>query len=305
MNTKAIARSLTPKWILRRKRGISLIRHIPREVEASCSPALKVEKIVIAITFFFKKERLPFLQSIAEAHKDLAPEIKTYVITNTTDTEELDLIRQAVNQINLEIRVPKLLGHPYLLTWCHREIFHECIESGNNASHFMYTEDDILVTRQNIEYYLTGMERLQPVNGIPGFLRFEVNDLNEKCCTDITARLCLNELPRLSYDDHYSFIGMPEPYQGMYILDRSLIKELLYTDAGSPDFPHFRAFGIREKAAQGLTYHQVPLGAYSRYFLGFNNKKVDPKSLIHHLPNNYANDEDTPLGKIPINKLFL
>jgi hypothetical protein len=248
---------------------------------------------------------LPFLKSITEAHEGLAPEIKTYVITNTNDPEELDFIRQTVDQIDLEIRVPELLGHPYLLTWCHRQIFHEYLESGQNATHFMYTEDDVLVTRKNIEYYLTGMERLRSVNGIPGFLRFEMNDLNEKFSTDITARLCLRELPRLSFDDGYSFVGLPEPYQGMYLLDQFLIKELLYTDAGSPDFPHFRAFGIREKAAQGLTYHQVPNGAYSRYFLGVINKQVDSGALIHHLPNNYATDICSPLGKIPLDKLFM
>jgi hypothetical protein len=52
----------------------------------------------------------------------------------------------------------------------------------------------------------------------------------------------------------------------MYLLDRELAKEHFYGASSNPDSG---VWGIREKAAQGLTFTKVPKGFYSRNFLGF------------------------------------
>ena len=70
----------------------------------------------------------------------------------------------------------------------------------------------------------------------------------------------------------------------MYLLDKEKAMELLFTEASSPDTG---IWGIREKAAQGLTFWKVPKGTYSRFVIRVTeNNQVDPDSLVHHLPNN-------------------
>jgi hypothetical protein len=89
----------------------------------------------------------------------------------------------------------------------------------------------------------------------------------------------------------------------MYLLDRELMIEHLN---GPSSIPQGTPWGIREKAAAGLTFVNVPKGCISRNFIGYNfqNKCIDPNSLIHHLPNNYANELNSQFATIKVNELI-
>ena len=88
----------------------------------------------------------------------------------------------------------------------------------------------------------------------------------------------------------------------MYLLDKQLALEFLFSDASSPDTG---IWGIREKAAQGLTYWNVPASAHSRIIVGLSQEmQIHPHSQIHHLPNNYADNPNSPFGKIPVDSIF-
>lgn len=85
-------------------------------------------------------------------------------------------------------------------------------------------------------------------------------------------------------------------------MDKKLIIELLFTDASSPDTGKW---GIREKAAQGLTYWNIPEGAHSRMLVGLDYfHRISNNAMVHHLPNNYANSPKTPLGSLPIKDIL-
>jgi hypothetical protein len=258
--------------------------------------------LAIAITFFYNEERLDYLRQICQHHKDLALRTSTFLVTNTDSPRERDLIRQAIGSTDCEILTPTLLGHPFLLTWCHREIFRMCLINNQGYTHFMYTEDDILVRRHNIQYWLEGLDILSLVNCIPGFVRYEIDAEGKLNSTDITEPADFETLPKVVTPEGYNMVNLQQPYQGMYLLTRDMMEELLSTEANSPDFG---IWGIREKAAQGLTFWNVPIGAYSRQFVGVDaQQKLDPRALIHHIPNNYANDTSTNFGKLRISQIF-
>lgn len=168
----------------------------------------------------------------------------------------------------------------------------------------MYLEDDILVKPENLDYWVRGREILRPLGLIPSFLRYEFkqNDDNPYS-TDVTKKAKFWKLPRVRVTDTYFYVNLRQPYQGMYLLDRELMNEHLFGPSSSPDFG---PWGIREKAAQGLTYANVPKGCRSRNFVGFDTAQgtVDSKSLIHHTPNNYAENPDTEFGKIRISEII-
>lgn len=264
-----------------------------------------ISNLLIGITFHFVEERLEFLNKISAYFSQLSHQLKVFVVTNTESLDNHKKILAAVGT-NIEIYVPKLIGHPYLLTWAHFDVFRKFFQTEQDITHFMYLEDDILITPDNIKYWLEGRETLRHIGLIPSFLRYEI-DSQETIMrsTDVTSRVELCKTPRVTlYNKNYGYINLPQSYQGMYILDRELAQEHLFGPSSSPDFGKWL---IRERAAQGLTFANIPLGYTSRYVVGFNLdvNQIDPNALIHHTPNNYANNPQTVHGKIPIKELII
>ena len=235
----------------------------------------------------------------------LSRNTRVFVITNTESLDNHKKIVAAV-EADIKIYVPKLIGHPYLLTWAHFDVFRKLFQTEQNLTHFMYLEDDILITPENIEYWLEGRANLRNIGLIPSFLRYELAAQETLMrSTDVTSHVKLNEIPRVNFHNkNYCYINLPQPYQGMYLFDRELAEEHLFGPSSNPDFG---IWGIREKAAQGLTFANVPSGCTSRNFVGFklDRNQIDSRALIHHTPNNYANNPQTKFGKIPINELIV
>ena len=103
----------------------------------------------------------------------------------------------------------------------------------------------------------------------------------------------------MSLDNDYHFVSLPNPYQGMYFLDRELMDDFAASPAMSPDFGKW---SIREKAAAGLTYVSAPKGFTSRNVVPFCSKRkiIHKECWIHHLPDNYAKDPASEFGKLPV-----
>jgi hypothetical protein len=168
----------------------------------------------------------------------------------------------------------------------------------------MYLEDDIEIKEENINYWLEARIALRQHNLIPSFIRYEIKDSVEApFCTDITQPIEFLKLPKVKMSDSYFYLNLPQPYQGMYLLDRELAQEHFYGESSSPDFGKWR---IRERAAQGLTFLNVPAGFFSRNLVGYHflDKSIDLRSLIHNVPNNYANNPKTKFAKISVKELI-
>jgi hypothetical protein len=264
-----------------------------------------ISKLLVCITFHYSGARIPILKETCSRLGQLAEEVEVIILTN----EELNISsllgELEASTYQLEILAPKLLGHPYLLTWCHQQIFKDRIKEDTTTSHFMYIEDDIVITPENIEYWLEGREILRSVGLIPSFLRYERSARNsEMFATDLTRKVNPLIAPKACLDSkEYAYMNLPQPYQGMYLLDRELMEEHLNSSSSSPDFG---PWPIREKATQGITFLNVPRPYSSRNVIGYSisTKAIDKRSLIHHATNNYVDDPGSQLGKVPINNLF-
>lgn len=262
------------------------------------------ENLLIAITVFFVPERLRYLKVLASHFPCLSKKVRVLVVTNTNSKEEQQQIRDAIN-LDVQITVPTYIGHPYLLTWGHLDLFRHFFRDDPSISHFMYLEDDIEIKPENMGYWVRAREDLRSVGLIPSFLRYELDSNLIRVSSDVTEQVNLLKAPVVHKSaEKYCYVNLPLPYQGMYLLDRKLAQEHFYGPSSNPDFG---IWGVREKAAQGLTFARVPKGCHSRNFLGYrlDQKCIDPAALIHHLPNNYANNPNTKLGKIPLDSLFV
>ena len=95
-------------------------------------------RLAIVVTFHFARERLTYLRRISKEFTNLGNSVKSYIFTN--DAKQHATIQRAIawQGLDVEILSPTLLGHPYLLTWCHLSKAGELFEEDPGISHYPY-----------------------------------------------------------------------------------------------------------------------------------------------------------------------
>ncbi len=264
-------------------------------------------KLAICVTFHYVEERLTYLAELSSRFGSLAQSAAPTVVTNTTLPEHHRRIRDIFtkDRIDISIFAPQGLGHPYLLPWSHFVVMRERF-TDQSFSHFLYLEDDLLCTQEHINYLLEAREMLRPLGLIPALFRVEHNPTDrEWYSSDLTETVDTATSPRISLpiDNGLGFINLPQPYQGMYFLDRELMAEHLSGPSSGPDHG---TWGIREKAAQGLTFARVPQGFTSRVMVPYyeKEKRFAQCCLVHHMPNSYVLHPFTRKGKLKVRDVF-
>jgi len=263
-------------------------------------------KAAVAITFHFDQKRLVYLKQVCDGLLNIADEVNLYIFSNVQDEESLGKIRRcAQGVLKSEVVSPTYLGHPYLLTWSHKSLFSQILSTDTTVTHFLYLEDDLAFTRENMEYFLAARVELREYKLIPGFLRFEEKTPSDIVLTDIVSCQRFEETPMVKLGQS-AFVSLSRPYQGMYIFDRELAEEYFSWGGAGP----FNAgsWGIRETAAAGLTFKDPPPGFFSRIAVGVKAVggtyvPIDGV-LIRHLPNNYAADPSSKFGKVKPHSIF-
>ncbi|WP_216905036.1 hypothetical protein [Synechococcus sp. CCY 9618] len=267
------------------------------EIQVAVMP---LEKLVICITFYYVLERPCFLTDLINGIAGVANQITLIIITNLDDSSLLEhLVGPLPENFTISYLHPSGIGHPFLLTWTHREILEE-VANKRDGSYFLYCEDDILVTLENVLYWLESRDALNSCGFYPSFLRVEY-DLRRGAwvSTDCPQGVSMKHQPILFLDNGDIYVNASNPYQGMYLLDPDLIQEMVSSPAMSPDFGFWN---IREKAAQGLTFVNIPHGFHSRNLLRVEpiEMSIDRRSWLHHLSNNYALNDNTAFGSQPM-----
>ena len=132
-------------------------------------------RLAIVVTFHFARERLTYLRRISKEFTNLGNSVKSYIFTN--DAKQHATIQRAIawQGLDVEILSPTLLGHTYLLTWCHLSKAGELFEEDPSISHFLYLEDDIYFTQTNMTWWLQAHHKLRNYGLFPGLLRYEVH----------------------------------------------------------------------------------------------------------------------------------
>jgi len=115
-----------------------------------CNKEILLQSLVICITFYYDPERITYLRTIIHHYIGIASKTHIYIVTNTSNYKYIELsLVDLPDNIFFEFITPSGIGHPFLLTWTHREILRSVATSGK-ASHFLYTEDDLLLGYSNI-----------------------------------------------------------------------------------------------------------------------------------------------------------
>jgi len=266
-------------------------------------------RLAICVTVHFSMERLKYLEAMAKHFAQLCSSVDVYIVTNAREDSgelaELDAILKNKG-FNYDFFTPQGIGHPFLLPWSHFDVFRKLIDNPS-ITHYMYLEDDLLVTKDNFEYWQESLETLGPLGLIPSFLRVEQRSSDGQWySSDAKEQFRFRKLPKVFKNPEYVFLNLPHPYQGMYLLTRELMIEHLNSRSSNPDFGEW---GIRERAGHGLTFYNVPDWCTSRNLVGFDLKtqQFDSRCFVHHLPNNYTNrtPSDGNLGTIQVSEVIV
>jgi len=207
-------------------------------------------------------------------------------------------VKKASGRMSVSVYFTSKLSHPFLLTWCHKELIVSRFLANPDLDYFIYCEDDILFAEHQMNYFFQNVVSLRRYGLIPSFMRREYSQ--RLGCWVSTDRK-KNHVPVCAelHDEGQRFVSHGFPYCAMYVLDRGLAKEYVasrsFTLEGSVERSHW---GVRERAAMGLCFERVPAGFYSRYVLQVDSQlRPVAGCLIHHAPNNYAAEPDGEFGR--------
>ena len=279
-------------------------------------------RILAAVTFHFRESRLQYLFQVVRALCEFPVEALDVVITTDVDYEI------ALKQINdlcgplfqpfparqkskriFSIESFPNLPDPWLLPWSHKHLIADrFLAEDSTYTHFIYVEDDILLSFDNFCYFLHYRGMLNQEKLIPSFQRVEFNDVDNRLY--LVDQIGVSELDsrKRVVVDGYAFVNLDYPYNAMFVLDRDLAQEYVET----PSFDRQRSKVVRPewdvaaRAAMGLCFESPPPGFELRYV-----SPVDPGTLmtpcwswVYHLPNNYTKNRLKPFAKTRTDQLF-
>jgi len=257
---------------------------------------MKICKLAVAVAFFYKKDKIEYFSNTLSNLYKFAKSVCVYIFTNTLDKAEQSEIQKCFHQhsnVSYYILVPKLLGHPYFLTWSHKDVFRQLVRTDPTITHYLYLEDDILLSEENIEYYLEGESYLSKYNFFPSFIRYEVNTDGIKYAIDVMKIQIFHAMSSIKCSDSYYYVNFSYPYQGIYLLNAKFMQEYFNSQADNPDYRS--VWGIREQNTATILFHNVKKCFTSRNLVGCTyqneNIELDLRCLIHHLPNKYVQDK--------------
>ena len=258
------------------------------------------KKLAICVTFFYREEKINILKKVCKEFNNFAHEIDVTIVTNEQNEEKITNLRKNISEVlkNFNIHLAQDLQHPKFLPWSHLVVMRKKI-ADSSFTHFMYLEDDIRVTKENIIYWINARNALKIYNLFPSFVRTEVKFENKEIyIVDSTKKNNFKKMPKVfSKISNIAFVNLLFPHQPIYFYDKELMSEYFSGPASDPDFaiPSARNYyqGIVERLDYMLTYHNVPEGFFHRAVapVDLKNKIIKKYCLVEHLSNKYANQD--------------
>lgn len=222
-------------------------------------------KGVLHITFFYIENRRHYVEKILKETETYPFPVDIFIHTNVN-------ISGFSYSGKLEVVIHDLTNiHPYFLTWKCRELLYKQRE---DYDVFMYLEDDILVPKQAIEYWLHYSSKLECKYNL-GFLRIETSNGLEYI-TDFERGSSLKKTTMICEKNFV--VNDVNPYCAFWIYSKKDFALFLTTPAWM--YWTMKGIGIREASAFGMI-------KMFQTVIPLVDDSLDPCCKIYHMPNNY------------------
>jgi hypothetical protein len=276
-----------------------------------------------SVTAHVDEKKVHYLCEVIRSISKLPIETDFVILTNLEVKNYSEFLMRSLGDIDSKCRIKVInqdfdqLESPWLITWAHKALIKDAYES-KRYTHYMYLEDDMRFSTENLIYWLKGRELLRSTGCFPSFLRIEWSKTEARWnLLDFVAgdSFPLDSLPRIDTGDGRVFASLPRNYQGMFFYDNDLMEEhvssrLFWLRDAVPDWRekikhHEWPLGLTEAANSGVSLSNVPKGLTGRNLapVFISTRLFDPGCFIHHLPDKYANSTGN-IGKVPINGLI-
>jgi len=206
------------------------------------------------------------------------------IFIHTNNNFDFNLLNKNKNG-NLNIICHDLKGeNPFYLTWKCREILKK---QKDDYDIFVYVEDDILVPKKTLEYWIKNNDFLISLNYNLGFFRIEISEKdNEEYLTDIPKDK--NEFKKINIGENEYFLNDINPYCAFWIYNKKEFNKFVESNFFDPK--NIIGYDIREQSSIGL--HGLWTSWYKATVIPILNGKIIEDCKIYHLPNNYINNEN-------------
>jgi hypothetical protein len=235
--------------------------------------------------------------------------VKTIVLTDAVEPTDVQRLQQLVRPISdeTEIRSERNLNDPRDLPWRHKKIIQEEFLSDTSPFDlFIYLEDDILLTAENVAYFVAFRQALDRIGFIPSFIRCEYNFVQRRVYSlDQVARQPILPHQKLQIGQA-TFVNSDFPFCAMYIFDRALARAHLGTRSASQELSlSVESWGVIELASAGQMLENVQSGFANRYLVPVDADTLRPlpACIVHHATDKYTNLDDQH-GRLPLDEVF-
>ena len=252
-------------------------------------------KIAVHITFFLGKNylnRINFLRKIIDSYKKISKNLDIFIHINKKlhNKYKIKDVNYILHNLSLE--------DPYTLSWKSRKLIYE---QKDIYDVFIYSEDDILFTKNNFDYWINFKDICIKNNFNLGFIRVEKNN-NKIYSIDVTTQL--NKY--LIINNNRFIVNDINPYCAFWIYDRQELNKFINSNIWNFNWRNEFSYGVREMSAIG--WHGLKMTRYKDTLIPLvkSNKKkyvVNLDSLIYHLTGNYYSVHKLEGKKSRINNL--
>ena len=253
---------------------------------------MKNYKISVHISHFInnnKKNKL--FSKVCNNYLKLSKHTTIFVHTNKLIKSTNKRIKFIIHNIKNE--------HPYKLTWKYRNLMSK---QKNDYDLFIYGEDDIIFSKENLEYWLKYKNICITNKYNLGFIRVDKKKKNNLLYST-------DQIKKIKYFliiKGIKFVKLENPYSAFWIYSKNEFKEFLKTKYWSFNWSWKTTSGIlltREMAAVG--WHGKNMDRYIATLVPLEKEKLSHGSFIKHISNNYGNNPAGLFGTIKVNDLLL
>lgn len=242
-------------------------------------------KITKHICFYFLEERVTYINRIIKETDSYDHTTDIFVHTNNIHVNREtfdDYSNGSLTVVHHDLST----CHPFMLTWKYRELMKH---QRDEYDIFMYIEDDILVPRSAIKYWLDYKNKLNDYN--VGFVRIEYGDDGNEYITDLPGKQ-LDTFVKIQ--DEVYCVNNINPYCAFWIYDKNDFDTFIKTNFY--DKPNLPMYGLREQSAIGMIPQCV--GRYKDTVIPVVRGKLIDECKVYHLPNNYVVNNSTSFATI-------
>ena len=250
-------------------------------------------KISKHICFFYLENRINYINRIIEECNIYPYLTDIFIHTNNVNLTDSAFIKYNNGKINIIVHTTFKNDNPFYLSWKCRELLQTQVDLYDI---FIYIEDDILIFKDTLNYWIKYKDMCINNNYNLGFLRIEKNEKDEIYWVDSANRPIFSSI---TYIDNQPFVlNNVQAYCASWIYDKS--EFIRWINSSYWNIENIKSLGqqfIREVSAIGFSNE-----GYKGTIIPLENfNKLDKNCIVHHLDNKFIKDMTTPFGKLNFN----